>query len=109
MPRDPGGNPVRVVCGLSSPSGWQNYIDPDAVYIDVDTRVGGTAAFSTTPMYFTNIACIAGCWRSMGVNAVYDATPTGFRVYVQDFNPEVMDRNLATAWGYQIKWCGFGN
>ena len=107
-PKDFSGNPVKVVCGLSSASAWQNYADPDAVYTDVDTRVGGVAAFSATPMYFTNIACTAGCWRSMGAQAIYNASPTGFRVFVQDFNPEILDRNLALTWGYQIKWCGFG-
>jgi hypothetical protein len=111
--KDVSGNQLKIVCGESNPGSWRNYTDlpggtPDAIFTDVDTRVGGVAAFTTAPMYFTSLLCLSGCWRAMGGQSVYNGSPTGFRVFIQDFNPEVMDRILAQTWNYRIRWCGIG-
>jgi hypothetical protein len=106
--KDVSGVQMKIVCGESSSANWQNYADPDAVFTNVDTRVAGAAVFTTAPMYFTSILCTSGCWRSNGAQAIYNASPTGFTVYVQDYNPEIMDRILAQSWNWRIRWCGIG-
>jgi hypothetical protein len=104
------GNNLKMVCGETG-STWMDVAGyPNSAYINVDTRVGGAAAFTTTPIYFTSLHCTANCWRSMGSNAIYNRTTSGFQVFVQnDGDPVYLNGASANANNWVISWCGVGN
>ena len=49
-------------------------------YLDVDTSAG---KFTSTPRYFTTLGGNSSHWATTGATSIYNATPTGFRVYVR--------------------------
>jgi hypothetical protein len=107
--KDTSGNKLKIVCGQAPPTWVDNTGYPNSVYIDIDTRIGGVPAFTTTPTYFTNIQCTTACWRSMGANAIYNNSVSGFRVYIQnDGDPLVLTAASAIARSWVISWCAIG-
>jgi hypothetical protein len=50
------------------------------IYVDVDTSGAG---FRVTPPYFTSLGGNSNHWSTSGSNAVYNATPNGFRIYLR--------------------------
>lgn len=109
---DTSGNPLRVVCGETTSVGWVDYVfsTSDAVYMDVDTSAAG---FTTTPTYFSFLAGVSGLWRTQGASSIYNATPVGFRVYIDDYNDTVDIDPIIIGpgpgnWDWHIQWCGFG-
>ena len=61
---------------------WQNYApDPHSVYVDVDYSHLG---LQHVPFVTTFVTCAKGrCWTLKGVTSIYNLTPQGFRVYLQ--------------------------
>ncbi|MFP2927211.1 M57 family metalloprotease [Pyxidicoccus sp. 3LG] len=76
---------------------WQQY-NADGIYLDVSTAGCG---YSETPLYVTSIAGVASHWQSSGATAIYDPTPTGFRVYV---NYPGITPALANEGGWHLNW-----
>lgn len=68
--------------GVSSPDDWQDYINR-GIYVDVNTSACG---FTKTPHYLITLESVSNSgyhWDTNGVPAIYNATATGFRVYLK--------------------------
>ncbi len=109
--QDVSGNPLKAVCGTTGGS-WQDYViaTADAVLIDINIPVG---TFLSTPVYFTSISGNAGHWRTTGASSIYNPSPTGFRIYINDLNseditPALVNNMISPGWGWVINWCAFG-
>jgi hypothetical protein len=90
----------------STPMGntaWQPYdnINGGGVFVDVDTS---SAGFTTTPIYITSLGGIGVHWATTGATSIYDATPTGFRVYVRLSSGGSLTPALANQYGWHINW-----
>jgi hypothetical protein len=94
----------RIACGSTAPgnTAWVVY-STEGIYVDVDTS---SAGFTQTPWYFTSLGGASSHWLTRGVNAIYQPTATGFRVYVNFYaaiTPAVANSNQ-----WHIKWMGVG-
>ncbi len=107
---DTNGNNLRMVCGESSPANWEQYEESGVPQLDDLTTYVSTAAagFSTVVKYIAALDGTAGMWRTTGGSSIYEHSNTGFRVYVDDYNPEVMTPTQALTWSWKILWCAVG-
>ncbi|WP_279636134.1 M57 family metalloprotease [Corallococcus terminator] len=90
-----------AVCKGQTPQGataWQQY-SADGIYLDVNTAGCG---FSTTPLFFTSIGGVSGQWESSGATAIYNPSPTGFRVYLKF--PGITPARANTEFSWHINW-----
>jgi hypothetical protein len=77
---------MRIASGSTKPgeTNWKQYEPSNplkrGVWVDVDTTSGG---FNKTPNYVISVCGRSRVWELAGTSAVYDPTPTGFRVYVR--------------------------
>ena len=71
------------------------------VLVNVETS---DAHFAQTPLYFTSIAGISHHWATAGATSIYDATPTGFRIYVRWAEGDPLTVDDAVAHGWYINW-----
>ncbi|WP_241759419.1 S8 family peptidase [Pyxidicoccus parkwayensis] len=78
-------------------TGWQQY-STDGIYLDVNTAACG---FASTPLYLTSLGGDAGNWTASGATAIYGATATGFRVYV---NYPGITPAAANQYGWHLNW-----
>jgi hypothetical protein len=106
---------MRIASGSTKPgaTNWQQY-DPGSpllrgVYVDVDTSHGD---FKKTPNYVTSVCGHNKVWELAGTSAVYDPTPTGFRIYVRwSYNKPGAELPTLTpadanALGWYVTWIG---
>ena len=93
--------PQRIVTGKTEPRQWKNYPNGTGVMVDIDTS---DAHFAQTPLYFTSIAGISHHWATAGATSIYDATPTGFRIYVRWAEGDPLTVDDAVAHGWYINW-----
>ncbi|MER7209442.1 hypothetical protein [Streptosporangium sp. NPDC000239] len=98
---------ARIASGHTAPGqGWQAY-GPNGIYIDVDTTA---AHFTGAPVYVTSIGSTGGNqWSLVGPSAVYDATASKFRVYVQWKDSRPLTPAIAQQYGWYINWIGYDN
>ncbi|MCK2220512.1 hypothetical protein MF672_042935 [Actinomadura sp. ATCC 31491] len=98
---------ARIAAGRTpAGQGWQPY-GPNGIYLDVDTS---DARFSGSPVYVTSIGSTGGTqWGLVGPSAVYDATGTKFRVYVQWKDGRPLAPAHAQQYGWYINWIGYDN
>ena len=84
---------------------WQAYTGPDGpgVYIDVPVQ-STTPAFPYIPDYHTTLHGSLGHWITTGVTSIYNATPTGFRVYVRRADGGPLTPTDATNNGWSVRW-----
>jgi hypothetical protein len=80
---------------------WQQYPDGEGIFLDVDTS---SAGFTSTPIYITSIGGTSGHWGTTGATAIYDPTPTGFRVYVRFSTGGQLTPAGANGLGWHINW-----
>jgi hypothetical protein len=80
---------------------WQQYSSGAGVFVDVDTS---SAGFATTPIYITSLGGNNAHWGTTGATSIYDATPTGFRVYVRWSSGEELTPAVANQFGWHINW-----
>jgi len=93
----------NVCCGIAAID-WRSF--GNNAYIDVNTR---SCKFSDNDvMYFTEIFGSGGQWTSLGAQALYSSSKTGFRVYVTQMNGGSARSWWMNALRQQIKWCGIG-
>jgi hypothetical protein len=98
---------ARIAAGSTTPGeGWTPYNGTKGIYIDVDTSA---AHFTGTPLYVTSVAGDSGNWALVGPSAVYFATATGFRVYVQWRDGSPITPAHAQQYGWHINWIGYDN
>jgi C1A family cysteine protease len=100
------GRTQKIAAGQSQPGvGWQAYTGPGGpgIYIDVDTSSG---EFRATPVYVTSLGGTSTHWALTGGSAVYDATPTGFRIAVRFANGAPITPTMASTNGWHVTWIG---
>jgi hypothetical protein len=71
------------------------------VYLDVDTSASG---FTVTPKYFTSLGGDSSHWATTGVTSIYDATKTGFRVYVRWSDGSSLTPEQANGFKWHVNW-----
>ncbi|MER6943281.1 hypothetical protein ABT294_04585 [Nonomuraea sp. NPDC000554] len=86
--------------------GWVSYGMNQGIYLDVDTT---SAHFTSTPAYVTTIGGVGAHWTLTGANAIYNATPTGFRVYVRWDDGTPITPADAVLFGWYVDWFGVQN
>ncbi len=108
---------MTVGQGVSDPSDWRDYFS-SGIYIDVNTSACG---FTRTPHYLVTLESIGGSiqgmWQTSGLPAVYNATPTGFRVYIRwtdhptvaptiggSMTPNPLRASFAQSQNWVIRW-----
>jgi hypothetical protein len=98
------GDGVGRVCGGKSASEWQLWqaFGSSGLYLDVDTSA---CDFKITPAYVSSMMGDSAHWQLVGVNSIYSATKTGFRVYV--WHPVLRGSFMqffAAKYKWQISW-----
>ncbi|HHG86005.1 MAG TPA: hypothetical protein ENJ82_14755 [Bacteroidetes bacterium] len=107
---------------ITNAADWNDYLpatntQPAGIRIDVDTSNCG---FTSTPQYLISIEGVLGYhWYLSGQNSIYNATPTGFTVYLRwtdapsDFptigvtnEPNSLRVATAVAKRWSMKWTG---
>jgi hypothetical protein len=96
---------TRSVAGSTTPgsTNWQPYAGNTGVYLNVDTSAG---KFTTTPTYFTSLGGNSSHWATTGVTSIYNATPTGFRVFVRWSDGSALTPAQANAFQWHVNWLG---
>ena len=91
--------------GTTAPgsTNWKPYGNNIGVYVDVDTTADG---FASTPMYFTCLRGKNSHWRTTGATSIYNATRTGFRVYVRWSDGSTLTPAKANDLEWHINWLG---
>ncbi len=100
-----GGISMKVCSGSTTPgsTNWQAYVGNTGIYVDVDTSAG---KFTSTPRYFTTFGGNSSHWGTTGVTSIYNATPTGFRVYVRWSDGSTLTPAQANSFQWHINWLG---
>ena len=98
-----GGINIKSASGSTTPgsTNWQSYSGNTGVYLDVDTSI---SKFTTTPRYFTTLGGNSSHWRTTGATSIYNATPTGFRVYVRWSDGSALTPAQANSLNWHINW-----
>ena len=100
---------LKIAQGVTSPKDWVNYQSTvGGIYVDVDTSSCG---FTETPHYITALEGKSHLWCANGANSIYNASPTGFRVYLRwtdddghfgGLNP--LKVSTAKKYNWHLKW-----
>ena len=95
---------IKIASGSTTPgsTNWQAY-GSNGVYLDVDTSAG---KFATTPRYVTSIGGNSSHWATTGTTSIYNATATGFRVYVRWSDGSALTPVQANSFQWHISWIG---
>jgi len=94
-------NKVNASSTTPGATDWVKYGNKE-LYVDVNTS---SAGFNETPIYITSLGGYYHHWRTTGTTSIYNATPTGFRVYVFYEDGPVTPAQ-ANSWGWHIQWVG---
>ena len=96
---------IKIASGATTPgsTSWQAYSGNTGVYLDVDTSAG---KFNATPKYTTSLGGNSSHWATTGVTSIYNATPTGFRVYVRWSDGSSLTPAQANAFQWHVNWLG---
>lgn len=70
------------------------------IYVNVDTS---HCEFSSTPKYFTSLSGTAHHWTITGVDAIYNASPTGFTIFLDQIGGG-LNLSASRAFNYQLNW-----
>jgi hypothetical protein len=99
------GVPISAINAGATPIGATNWqvFSSNLIYVDVDTSAAG---FTATPRYFTSLGGTGDQRNAQGISAIYSATPTGFRVYLQGTNGVVATPAYANSNGWHVQWLG---
>jgi RES domain-containing protein len=97
--------PETNTCSGFTPKGATNWKaeGSKAIYVDVDTSA---AEFPSTPIYFTSLGGSGNHWNAQGINAVYRARPTGFRIYLKSVTGATLTPTYANSQGWNVQWLG---
>lgn len=105
--------------GVTTSNGWVNYNPAPAgqtgIYMDVNTSACG---FTATPHYIATLEGDGAHFHANGINAVYNPTPNGFRVYLRWTDSEsdslvtsgnlpiILDNTVSTQFNWRVRWTG---
>jgi len=92
------------VCGGVSGTDWKAWAryGSSGLYLDVDTTA---CNFDITPAYVSSVVGDSAHWQLVGVNSIYSASTTGFRIYV--WHPVLRGSFMeffAKKYKWQINW-----
>lgn len=95
---------IKVCAGTTGrrTTKWINQSSGNGVYTDVDI---GSCGFVKTPTVTTALEGSSGHWLADGTSAVYDTSPTKFRIYISKVSLQV---DQATSWRYNVEWISVG-
>lgn len=93
----------KIATGCTLASEWQQHQINAGVFVDVDTSA---ARFTRTATYITALHGFGAHWRTTGGSSVYNATATGFRIYVRFVGGGPLTIALAQQYGWHIQWIG---
>jgi len=93
---------AKIATGATRPNEWQQY-SPGGIRVDVDTSA---ARFTKTPTYITAIHGSSHHWATVGASSVYNASPTGFTIYVRWADGGNLLIADAQRDGWHIQWIG---
>ncbi|MEQ4717325.1 hypothetical protein [Nonomuraea sp. B19D2] len=100
----------RIASGATAPGqGWVLYdSNTPGLYIDVDTSAAG---FTGSPTYTVSVGGLGHHFELTGTSTVYQATKTGFRVYIRwaDDSRAPLTVQDAVEWGWYVNWVGVDN
>lgn len=95
---------IKIATGETKTDKWQQY-STNGIFIDVDTS---PAKFSKTPIYITAIHGSSNHWTTNGASSVYEASPTGFRIYIYKSGTNITP-DYAKKRNWRIQWIGIEN
>lgn len=81
---------------------WDQY-EPKTLRVRIETSAAG---FSNTPIYFTSLGGAGNHFVATGATNIYDATATGFTVYINmpyDVTPQFANDNR-----WNVQWVAIG-
>jgi len=93
-------SPINAGSTTPGATDWKQYTS-SSLYLDVDTSSVG---FTETPIYITSLGGNSGHWTIVGATSIYQATPTGFRVYIRWINGAPITPEQANLWKWHIQW-----
>lgn len=93
---------MSIDAGTTIPgkTNWIAY-GKNGIYVDIDTSGAG---FHGTPLYFPSIGGTGNQWATSGSNAVYNSSPTGFRVYIRWLDGAPLTPEFANQREWHIQW-----
>lgn len=98
---------MKIEAGSTTPgaTNWKPYVGTFGIYLDVDTSAAG---FTSTPIYITSLGGASYHWMTTGATSIYNATPTGFRVYLRPTYSDgrKINPNFANEKLWHIQWIG---
>lgn len=99
-------NTSRTHSGSTSPSDWRQVSNGRGVFVDV--QIPGTIfdAARPVPVYVTSISGDNNHWATTGATSIYQATHTGFRVYVRWIDGSALTPDFAQQRNWRINWIG---
>ena len=75
----------------------------NSIYVDVNTAAAG---FTATPRYFASLGGTSNQKEAEGINGIYSATATGFRIYLRNWNGAALAPATANSRGWYVQWLG---
>ena len=101
------GQQIRIVSGSTTDgsTAWTataSWI----VGVHVDTSAAG---FTSTPNYSSSLGGESWCFFATGGSAIYNASPTGFDVYVSFVDKRSVTPADANKYGWHLTWTAAGN
>lgn len=97
---------TRIASGRTKPgsTAWMPYVGgANGIFVDVDTSSG---KFQGATVYITSIGGNSSHWATTGATSIYQATATGFRVYVRWDDGASLTPAQANGWQWHINWIG---
>jgi hypothetical protein len=89
--------------GTTQGKPWQQYPGGDGIFIDVSTA---PHEFPGIPIYNAVLYGSSAHWATTGVTSIYNASPTGFRVYIRQADGGPLTPADAVANGWYVRWVG---
>jgi len=99
-------NCARVCSGTTgrTSTNWIDYSGSTGVYTDVDITKCG---FVLTPTITTSIEGSSTHWEITGTSAVYNASPSKFRIYLAA-NRRNTRKSIAKIYKWNVEWIAVG-
>ncbi|HEY8644223.1 MAG TPA: hypothetical protein VIO84_15855 [Candidatus Dormibacteraeota bacterium] len=100
------GQAVRFVSGatVDGSTAWRVY-NSYIVVVHVDTTAAG---FQNTPNYTVSLGGESMCVLTTGGSVVYNASPSGFNIYVVFIDQRSFTPADANSWGWHLTWTAAG-
>jgi hypothetical protein len=89
-------------CTGIAPASWHDNLGVGGgIYADINT---GTCGYTVPPTYIASLTGTGGHNRTTGISSAYDATATGFRVYLHAQDGLALTAAIANANNWRVRW-----